>query len=179
MDKMIPDNRYATLDEISTTSTPQLGMEFDSRDAAFFFFAIYARRMGFAIRKDTSYESKVSNIINKQSFTCNRSRSERKQQSALKQQRTNKIMQTGCKVKMTVKEDRGVWTITKLELHHNHPLAPSTWITRFMKCHRQMSESDKLLIKMLQETRVPPRNIMTIFRKTRGNSGVYHSTLST
>ena len=32
-----------------------------------------------------------------------------------------------------------------------------------------MSESDELLIKMLQETRVPPRNIMTIFRKTRGN----------
>ena len=108
MDKMIPDNRYATLDEISTASTPQLGMEFDSRDVAFFFFAIYARRMGFAIRKDTSYESKVNNIINRQSFTCNRIRSEHKQQSALKQRRTNKIVQTGCKVKMTVKEDHGV-----------------------------------------------------------------------
>jgi hypothetical protein len=31
-----------------------------------------------------------------------------------------------------------------------------------------MSTSDKTLIQILQETRVPPRNIMKIFRKTRG-----------
>jgi hypothetical protein len=38
-----------------------------------------------------------------------------------------------------------------------------------MKCHRSMSTSDKTLIQILQETRVLPRNIMKIFRKTRGS----------
>jgi hypothetical protein len=70
---------------------------------------------------------------------------------------------------MFVKEYRGKWSITNIRLEHNHNLAPSEWIVRFMKCHRSMSASDKTLIHILQETRVPPRNIMKIFRKTRGS----------
>ncbi|CAM0909535.1 unnamed protein product [Alopecurus aequalis] len=169
MDKMFTDNKYPTIQEISEAHAPEVGMEFDSREEAFFLFAVYARRMGFAIRKDTSYESKVSNVINRQLFTCNKSRSEKIKDTSLQQRRTNRIDQTKCKVRMTIKEERGKWSITAVHLEHNHGLAPSDWIVRFMRCHRHMSEADKTLISMLQETRVPPRNIMAIFRKIRGS----------
>jgi hypothetical protein len=145
-------------------------MEFDSKeDAFFFFFAMYARRVGFAIKKDSSYESKKTNAISRQTFTCNKCRDDTYTDSALRQRRTSRIVQTKCKVRMFVKEERVKWSITQIRLEHNHKLAPSEWIIRFMKCHRSMCASDKTLIHILHETRVPPRNIMKIFRKTRGS----------
>ncbi|KAK1619313.1 hypothetical protein QYE76_024830 [Lolium multiflorum] len=169
MDRMFANKKYPTMQEISEASTPTVGMEFDSKDDAFFFFAVYARRVGFAIKKDTSYESRKTNEITRQTFACNRCRDDTYVDSALRQRRTSRIVQTKCKVRMFVKEYRGKWTISNVRLEHNHNLAPSEWIVRFMKCHRSMSASDKTLIHILQETRVPPRNIMKIFRKTRGS----------
>nr|XP_051196504.1 protein FAR1-RELATED SEQUENCE 5-like [Lolium perenne] len=169
MDRMFANKKYPTMQEISEASTPTVGMEFDSKDDAFFFFAVYARRVGFAIKKDTSYESRKTNEITRQTFACNRCRDDTYVDSALRQRRTSRIVQTKCKVRMFVKEYRGKWSISNVRLEHNHNLAPSEWIVRFMKCHRSMSASDKTLIHILQETRVPPRNIMKIFRKTRGS----------
>ncbi|XP_051216244.1 protein FAR1-RELATED SEQUENCE 5-like [Lolium perenne] len=169
MDRMFANKKYPTMQEISEASTPTVGMEFDSKDDAFFFFAAYARRVGFAIKKDTSYESRKTNEITRQTFACNRCRDDTYVDSALRQRRTSRIVQTKCKVRMFVKEYRGKWSISNIRLEHNHNLAPSEWIVRFMKCHRSMSASDKTLIHILQETRVPPRNIMKIFRKTRGS----------
>ncbi|XP_071685151.1 protein FAR1-RELATED SEQUENCE 5-like [Lolium perenne] len=169
MDRMFANKKYPTMQEISEASTPTVGMEFDSKDDAFFFFALYARRVGFAIKKDTSYESRKTNEITRQTFSCNRCRDDTYVDSALRQRRTSRIVQTKCKVRMFVKEYRGKWSISNVRLEHNHNLAPSEWIVRFMKCHRSMSASDKTLIHILQETRVPPRNIMKIFRKTRGS----------
>ncbi|KAK1693064.1 hypothetical protein QYE76_009761 [Lolium multiflorum] len=169
MDRMFANKKYPTMQEISEASTPTVGMEFDSKEDAFFFFAVYARRVGFAIKKDTSYESRKTNEITRQTFACNRCRDDTYVDSALRQRRTSRIVQTKCKVRMFVKEYRGKWSISNIRLEHNHNLAPSEWIVRFMKCHRSMSASDKTLIHILQETRVPPRNIMKIFRKTRGS----------
>jgi hypothetical protein len=169
MDKMFSKDNYPTITEISEATTPQTGMEFDSRDEAFYFFAVYARRCGFAIKRDSSYESKKTHTIQRQAFSCNRCRDDTYKDNALRKRRTSRVVQTKCKVKMYVKEERGKWTITMVRLEHNHDLAPSEWIVRFMRCHRIMSESDKMLINILQETRVPPRNIMNIFRKTKGS----------
>ncbi|KAK1631798.1 hypothetical protein QYE76_006113 [Lolium multiflorum] len=63
MDRMFANKKYPTMQEISEASTPTVGMEFDSKEDAFFFFAVYARRVGFAIKKDTSYESRKTNEI--------------------------------------------------------------------------------------------------------------------
>ncbi|KAM0856161.1 hypothetical protein ACQ4PT_049302 [Festuca glaucescens] len=68
MDKMFANKKYPTMQEISEASTPTVGMEFDSKEDAFFFFAVCARRVGFAIKKDSTYESKKTNAISRQSF---------------------------------------------------------------------------------------------------------------
>ncbi|XP_071681870.1 protein FAR1-RELATED SEQUENCE 2-like [Lolium perenne] len=104
MDKMFANKKYPTMQEISEASTPTVGMEFDSKEDAFFFFAVYARRVGFAIKKDGSYESKKMNEISRQTFACNRCRDDTYIDSALRQRRTSRIVQTKCKVRMFVKE---------------------------------------------------------------------------
>jgi hypothetical protein len=53
MDKMFTNENYPTMQEITEADTPAIGMEFDSREEAFFFFAVYARKMGFSIKKKT------------------------------------------------------------------------------------------------------------------------------
>nr|XP_051229150.1 protein FAR1-RELATED SEQUENCE 3-like [Lolium perenne] len=118
MDRMFANKKYPTMQEISEASTPTVGMEFDSKDDAFFFFALYARRVGFAIKKDTSYESRKTNEITRQTFSCNSS----------------------------VRVDSKVHEVSQVNV-------------------RIGQDS----IHILQETRVPPGNIMKIFRKTRGS----------
>ncbi|KAM0878391.1 hypothetical protein ACQ4PT_034910 [Festuca glaucescens] len=92
MDKMFANKKYPTMQEISEASTPTVGMEFDSKEDAFFFFAVYARRVGFAIKKDSSYESKKTNEISRQAFACNRCRDDTYIDSALRQRRTSRIV---------------------------------------------------------------------------------------
>jgi hypothetical protein len=61
MDRMFANKKYPTMQEISEASTPTVGMEFDSKEDAFFFFAVYARRVGFAIKRTppTSLEKRM------------------------------------------------------------------------------------------------------------------------
>jgi hypothetical protein len=125
--------------------------------------------MGFAVQKVSSYESRITKQIQRQTFVCNKSRENVSNDSALKRRRTNKIIKTKCLVNIIVKDDYGKWVIKSVNLEHNHDLAPTEWLVRFMRCHKNMSESDKTLIEILHESIIPPRKVMTIFRKMRGS----------
>ena len=59
MDRMFGNGDYPSVRKIMEAPAPELGLEFDSMDQAFLFFASYARRMGFAVKRDTTYESRV------------------------------------------------------------------------------------------------------------------------
>lgn len=74
MDNMFSDTNYPTLSEIVSAIAPQEGMHFETDDVAFYLFAVYARRMGFAIKKDTSYRSRKTGEVNKRLFVCNKQR---------------------------------------------------------------------------------------------------------
>lgn len=65
MDSMFSDTDYPTLNEIISAVAPQEEMRFEIDDAAFYLFAVYARRMGFAIKKYTSYRSRKTGEVNK------------------------------------------------------------------------------------------------------------------
>jgi hypothetical protein len=51
MDKMFTNKNYPTMQEITEAGTPAIGMEFDSKEEAFFLFAVYARKLGFAMKR--------------------------------------------------------------------------------------------------------------------------------
>ena len=76
-------------------------------------------------------------------------------------------MRTECKVSMRVKLDSNQWKIIGVNLEHNHELAPSKWLVRFMQCHKSMTPAEKKFIEILQNSRVPPRKVMSIFRMLR------------
>lgn len=46
---------------------------------------------------------------------------------------------------------------------------PSEWLVRFMRCHKNIPETDRKFIEILQKSRVPPWKVMLIFRYLRGS----------
>jgi hypothetical protein len=62
MDNMFK-GEYPVVEQICEAGTPEEGIEFDSRESAFQYFVMFARRTCFAIRKYTSLTSKRTNIM--------------------------------------------------------------------------------------------------------------------
>jgi hypothetical protein len=73
MDSMFNESEYPSLTKIVSAPAPAEGMTFETDKAAYYFFAVYARRMGFAIKRDTSYKSKKTGELQKV-LVCNRQR---------------------------------------------------------------------------------------------------------
>ena len=167
MDNMFDETNYPTLTEIENAKEPEIGMCFASKDEAYHFFKVYARKIGFAIRKDSTYKSRVTGLLQRQVFVCNRQGRGVLNDDPGRKRRSNIVMRTECKVSMRVKLDSNQWKIIGVNLEHNHELAPSKWLVRFMKCHKSMTPTEKKFIEILQNSRVPPRKVMSIFRMLR------------
>ena len=71
---------------------------------------------------------------------------------------------------VTVCLEDGKWHIQSQDLKHNHDLVSSPSLTQFFLSHRSMNDAEKLLSKLLQEHRIKPRKIMSIFRKLCGGN---------
>ena len=169
MDNMFDEMNYPTIAEIESAREPEVGMCFKTREEAFHFFKLYARKSGFAIKKNTAYKSRITGNLDKQIFVCNKSGKGVLNEEPGRKKRSNVILKTECKVLVRVKFESNQWIITAVNLEHNHVLAPSIWLVRFMKCHKHMSPSEKRFISILQDSRVPPRKVMSIFRMLRGH----------
>lgn len=169
MDNMFEEANYPSMNEIENAEEPQVGMSFATREDAFYAFKIYARKKGFAVRKDASYTSRITGQLERQMFVCNRSGKPICTDGPGRKRRSNVLENTNCKVLVRVKLELGLWVVTAVHLEHNHELAPSTWLVRFMRCHKNMNESEKNFIGVLQNSRVPPRKVMSIFRLLRGH----------
>ena len=169
MDNMFDEMNYPTITEIENAARPEIGMSFGTREEAFHFFKLYARKMGFAVKKDTTYKSRIIGVVDKQAFVCNKSGKGILNADPGRKKRSNVIIRTECKVLVRVKLEENQWKVTAVHLEHNHELAPSAWLVRFMKCHKYMSSSEKRFIIVLQNNRVPPRKVMSIFRMLRGH----------
>jgi hypothetical protein len=45
-----------------------------------------------------------------------------------------------------LKKEGERWVASLVNLEYNHDLLPSEWLVRFMRCHRNISDSDKSFI---------------------------------
>lgn len=144
-------------------------MTFESDKAAYYLFVFYARCMGFAIKRDTSYRSRKTGELAKFQLACNRQRQNVTNDNPTKERKSNFIVITNCQVRVLVKKEGAQWFAATVNLHHNHELMSSEWLVRFMRCHRNISDSDKKFISILQKSRVAPRQVMTIFRSLKGS----------
>jgi hypothetical protein len=140
-------------------------MHFASLDEAVRFVNVYGKISGFSVIKGRNYKS------TKITLQCNRSRKTRVKFAVGRKRKRNFIEKTECQMHVRVKLDEGRWKITASDLQHNHDLAPSPSLTKFFLSHRNMSEEEVMLSRLLQEIRVKPQRIMTVFKRMKGSFG--------
>ncbi|KAM0848012.1 hypothetical protein ACQ4PT_054645 [Festuca glaucescens] len=148
MDNMFK-GEYPAVEQICEAGTPEEGMQFDSRESAFQYFALFARRTGFAIRKYTSLNSRRMNTMKKQVFVCTKQGHTHVSDKVVKERKTSSLIKCMCPAKIVARKTTKGWVYRTMDLQHNHPLHPSDWLIRFAKCHKSMTHQDKEFIRIL------------------------------
>ncbi|KAM0865807.1 hypothetical protein ACQ4PT_043035 [Festuca glaucescens] len=168
MENMFNSDDYPAVDEIISAARPKEGARFKTRDDAFYRYALYARKIGFAVKKFSSKRSRKNGEIYMQKFTCNKEGCTNTDDKTSSQRRTNTLVKSDCKAHIIVQEFKGFWYIKKVHLEHNHALETTDYLIRFAHCHKRMTDLDRRLIHLLQMGRLPPRKMMLFFRSIRG-----------
>ena len=153
---------FPTLEEAYNCSTPEVGKVFSTLDDASLFVNVYAQLDGFAMIKGRNYKNR------KLYFQCNKSRKRPSINTGLRKRKRNIVEGKNSPMSITVKLVDDKWHIASMCLEHNHDLVRSPSLTKFFLSHRNMNEAEIMLSKLLQEHRVKPRRIMSIFRKLCG-----------
>lgn len=79
----------------------------------------------------------------------------------------NVQVKTNGPVVMVVKEERGIWKITRYELDNNHPLHPNQRAQLF-NGHKYMTEMEKTVIRTLNDNNIPTMKMISILSYLRG-----------
>ncbi|KAM0839317.1 hypothetical protein ACQ4PT_060393 [Festuca glaucescens] len=128
MDKMFNSDDNPAVDEIISAAIPKEGARFKTRDDTFYRYALYARKIGFAMKKFSSKRSGKNGEIYMQKFTCNKEGCTNTDAKTSSQRRTNTLVKSDCKAHIIVREFEGFWYIKKVHLEHNHPLEPTDYL---------------------------------------------------
>lgn len=112
--------------EGSSIGEPNVGMEFESEEAAKNFYEKYAKHEGFVVRLDRCHRSEVDNRIISRRFSCNKQGFHvrvRNKTKPVHKPRTS--IREGCEAMMLVKVKCGKWVVTKFVKEHSHLLNAS------------------------------------------------------
>ncbi|KAL1547746.1 protein FAR1-RELATED SEQUENCE 2-like isoform X1 [Salvia divinorum] len=102
---------------------PQNGMEFETKEGAYFFYREYARSVGFGITIKASRRSKKSGKFIDIKIACSRFGSRPQSSLSISQRPCAK---TDCKASMHVKKrSEGKWFVYNFVEGHNHEISPS------------------------------------------------------
>ncbi|KAJ6880685.1 protein FAR1-RELATED SEQUENCE 5-like [Populus alba x Populus x berolinensis] len=132
LDTGVVDTSTCRVEEEETVgdgiAEPDVGMEFESEDAARRFYTEYARRVGFVVRVMQRRRSGVDGRTLARRLGCNKqgfSPNNRTDVGPDKKPRPS--ARDGCKATILVKmEKSGKWVVTRFERDHNHPLVVTT-----------------------------------------------------
>ncbi|XP_058068468.1 protein FAR1-RELATED SEQUENCE 5-like [Magnolia sinica] len=106
-------------DEETANPDPEVGMEFESEEAATLFYCEYARRVGFSIRTSLRRRSRRSGTTIGLKFVCSKE-GFRRQKSTSARRETRQ----GCKAMIKMKRaEAGKWIISDIMKEHNHAFA--------------------------------------------------------
>ena len=100
--------------------TPKIGMEFDSEDEAYLYYNIFARYVGFSIRRDWLNRSKANKTtIISHKFCC--FKAGYKKEVAYDGKKSRMKLRCGCEAQMVIScQKSGQYCITLFEAKHNH-----------------------------------------------------------
>lgn len=104
------------------STDPQIGLEFQTKEAAYSFYREYARSVGFGITIKASRRSKKSGKFIDVKIACSRFGSKRESSSTV---HPRPCMKTNCKAGMNMKRrEDGIWIIYSVVKEHNHDIDP-------------------------------------------------------
>lgn len=115
-------NAARSLEQFANVGEPINGMEFESKEATYYFYREYARLVGFGITIKASRRSKRSGKFIDVKIVCSRFGTKRESAAAVNPRSCPK---TGCKagLHMKRKEDEK-WIIYNFVKEHNHDICP-------------------------------------------------------
>ncbi|XAR65755.1 hypothetical protein NMG60_11009972 [Bertholletia excelsa] len=153
---------------------PYVGMVFKSDEDAFEYYANFARKNGFSIRKERSRLSPQLGIY-KRDFVCYRSgfAPARKKPSG-EHHRDRKSVRCGCDAKMYLSKEivDGVsqWFVVQFSNVHNHELLEDDQV-RLLPAYRKIHEADQERILLLSKAGFPIHRIVKVLESERGIQG--------
>lgn len=86
--------------------------------------------------------------------------------------KTNKIQHTKCPAEMIITITEGMWTVTTINLEHNHPLAAKDQ-KDCLWSQTKMTDMEKKLIKTFSDANIKDSKIMAILSYIRGGTTPY------
>lgn len=167
-----PDQTRLSL-ETTNDAVPYIGQRFPTHDAAYEFYAEFARGCGFSIRRHrTEGKDGVGKGLTRRYFVCHRAgNTPVKAANDNKPQRNRKSSRCGCQAYMRISKttDLGVpeWRVTGFMNHHNHELLEPNQV-RFLPAYRSISNSDKSRILMFAKTGISVQQMMRLMELEKG-----------
>ncbi|XP_054782998.1 protein FAR1-RELATED SEQUENCE 2 isoform X2 [Prosopis cineraria] len=105
---------------------PQNGLEFESKEQAYFFYREYARSVGFGITIKASRRSKKSGMFIDIKIACSRFGSKRESGTTVN---PRSCIKTNCKAGLHLKKKPdGKWIIYSIVKEHNHEICPDDFL---------------------------------------------------
>ncbi|KAM0888535.1 hypothetical protein ACQ4PT_028284 [Festuca glaucescens] len=159
------DYLFPTPDELNKSCPPVVGQVFATLEEAVRFVNVYGQTCGFSVIKGRNYKGRKISLI------CNKGRKTVSSATRARKRRRRTIDRIGCPMNVTIKIIEGSWCVLSLHMEHNHGMSSTPSLIKFFLSHQHMNEEEIMLSQLLQEVRVKPRGIMTIFRKLCGSFG--------
>lgn len=153
---------------------PYVGMVFKSDDDAFEYYASFARKNGFSIRKERSRLSPQLGIY-KRDFVCYRSGFAPPRKKPIgEHHRDRKSVRCGCDAKMYLSKEvvEGVsqWYVVQFSNVHNHELLEDDQV-RLLPAYRKINETDQGRILLLSKAGFPIHRIVKVLELEKGTQG--------
>ncbi|CAH9129049.1 unnamed protein product, partial [Cuscuta epithymum] len=115
---------------------PDVGMQFDSKEAVYDFYKAYGKRLGFPVR--TRSTTKHKNGVDMVGVLLECSHAGSRSTRSKNQLKPQPSMQMGCGAKIRARTNyEGLWEISKICLEHNHPMSPTK--ARLFRCYRTLT----------------------------------------
>lgn len=178
---------------------PRIDQVFENPEEAYKFYNEYSLMVGFSVVKSGNYHSKSKKCFGKVTrhiFRCNKCglTDEQKQEKQLKKgvqtskkrnvkkvpdtsksaapkKRTKVNVVTGCPAEMVITWENNAWTVTRLNLEHNHALvAPE--LSKLLRSHRQFTKEEVKMIRTFISVNIPDRKIIACLSFLRGGVGL-------
>ncbi|KAF6153786.1 hypothetical protein GIB67_001019 [Kingdonia uniflora] len=152
---------------------PYVGQTFETDDEAFEYYSNFARKNGFAIRRESSRSNDERGVYLRV-FACHRygpERNRRKLGEGERKREKKTLTACGCEARMyilkKVQESFVRWTIRQFHNEHNHELLEDDQV-RFLPAYRKIPDGDRERILSLYKAGCSVRHILKVLLLEKG-----------